>query len=301
MGTGITWTDETWNPTTGCSRVSPGCDGCYAIRDSARLVGAKHPAYEGVLTDDNKDWSGRVNIVPERLNQPLTWTRPRRIFVNSMSDLFHPELLGEAGRWTPTGYEHSVPFLADVFAIMHMATRHQFQVLTKRPQLMAGVLNHPMFRLDTNARLLARAHAVIPDSPPQGGKHYGQNIWLGTSIESQQYAFRARHLLDTPAAVRFVSAEPLLGPLDLSEYMREGGLDWVIVGGESGPRSRPTELAWIEALVEQCHAEGVAVFVKQLGAVLAPALGAHGKGTDPDEWPESIRFQEWPDTTPIPA
>jgi protein gp37 len=295
MGTGISWTDETWNPTIGCDRVSPGCDHCYAIRDSARQVGAKHPAYEGVLTDDNRDWSGRVNIVPDRLEQPLKWARPRRVFVNSMSDLFHPEVIRST--WQPPGWDGlEVSFLADVFATMHMATQHQFQVLTKRPQAMAAVLNHPQFRLDVNVALLRRGHAVIPDSAPLGGKHYGWNIWLGVTIESQTYAWRAKHLLETPAAVRFVSAEPLLSALDLGAYMVSGGLDWVIVGGESGPRSRPTELHWIEALVEQCQEEGVAPFVKQLGHPLAKQLGVHGKGTQPEEWPTTIRVQEWPAT-----
>lgn len=313
--TGISWTDSTWNPTVGCSRVSAGCDHCYAIRDSARQVGAKHPAYEGVLTIGNRDWSGRVNLVPERLGQPLRWKRPRRIFVNSMSDLFHPEI--------------PVEYIAQVFGVMSMASWHQFQVLTKRPQRMAEVLADPAFpaMVADAATELWRSGSMPKrgDACPAPGGWFATwptppawlvtdveddrgtarwpipNVWLGTSIESGTYAWRSRHLLETPAAVRFVSAEPLLTALDLAPYMTHGGLDWVIVGGESGPGARPMDLAWVEQLVEQCHAEGVAVFVKQLGNVLAGELGVHGKGTQPDEWPESIRFQEWPTTEAVPV
>lgn len=312
MSTGISWTDDTWNPTVGCARVSPGCDGCYAIRDSARLVGAGVPAYLGVLTEDRKDWSGRLNLVPARLDQPLRWQRPRRIFVNSMSDLFHPDV--------------PVEFIADVFATMALAQHHQFQVLTKRPQRMAEVVGAPTFSDEVGRRLevlagqrwsghtaaaaravKSRASAWRPLTPwPL------PNVWLGTSIESQTYAWRARHVLATPAAVRFVSAEPLLGALNLAEYLvplapapgcgtnpepgwdqaPSRGLDWIIIGGESGTRARPMELEWVESLVAQCRAAGAAPFVKQLGHVLARALGVPGKGTVPDEWPEAIRARD---------
>lgn len=218
----IEWTDATWNPVVGCAKVSPGCDNCYAISMSRRIEATGNEAYQGITTDD--DWTGLVKCLPERLDQPLRWQRPRRVFVNSMSDLFHPDVPGE--------------FIHDVWATMAAAQQHQFQILTKRPQRMA----HEVGSMDW------------PPLP---------NVWLGTSIESDRYTFRARHLAETPAAIRFLSLEPLLGPLPSLDL---DGIHWVIVGGESGPGARPMHPNWVMDIRDQCLDEGVAFFFKQWGA-----------------------------------
>jgi protein gp37 len=277
----IEWTDETWNPTVGCSRVSPGCDHCYAIGVAHR---AMQPAHEG-LTIKRKgeptDWTGEVRMLPDRLDVPLRWRKPRRVFVDSMSDLFHPEVLGAMHQ--PANQTWPVPFLAEVFAVMASTPRHTYQVLTKRPQLMSAVLNEPRFRMDVNARLLGRGMPVMPggfESP------WPRNIWLGTSIESDRYAWRADHLRATPAAVRFLSLEPLLGPLPSLDLT---GIDWVIVGGESGPGARPLDLGWVRDLIAQGHDAGAAVFVKQLGRSFDGR-----KGADIGTWPADLRVRETP-------
>jgi len=227
MSTGIEWTDETWNPTTGCTKVSEGCDHCYAERITNRFGGPG--AFDTVV------------LHPDRLDKPLHWRKPRMVFVDSMSDLFHDD----------------VPdyFIVNVFLAMAMSPEHTFQVLTKRPGRMAS--------------LLARW---------EGGK-FDQlvglpNVWLGTSVENQKWAdVRIPKLLETPAAVRFVSAEPLLGPVDVRAWFPwqtrayEGTipLDWVIVGGESGPDARPMHPDWARSLRDQCQAAGVPYFFKQWG------------------------------------
>ena len=235
--TNIEWTDETWNPITGCSKVSPGCDGCYAIRDAGRLAGNPNPkiaaAYAGTVADG--DWTGKLNLLPSRLDQPLRWTRPRRIFVNSMSDLFHPQVPFE--------------FQCLVFTTMAKAHRHTFQVLTKRPQLMATFPDR---------------WAVTRPSIFAGNTL--RNVWLGTSIESNRYVWRADHLRDTPAAVRFLSLEPLLGPLPDLDLTN---IDWVIVGGESKTRAdltpRPMHPDWVRDIRDRCVQAGVAFHFKQWG------------------------------------
>lgn len=226
--TGIEWTDATWNPVLGCSKVSPGCDNCYAISMSRRIEATGNPDYQGLTTAD--DWTGVVRCLPERLEQPLRWKKPRRIFVNSMSDLFHPD----------------VPdlFIGQVFHIMAAASQHQFQVLTKRPQRMSGVLSATSWGLE----------------PIYGWPL--PNVWCGTSIESDKYVFRARYVAEAPAAVRFLSLEPLLGPLPSLDLE---GIDWVIVGGESGPGARPMHRSWVREIRDQCLAAGVAFFYKQAG------------------------------------
>ena len=205
--TGIEWTDATWNPTTGCDQVSPGCDNCYALAHAARLKKMGSPGYQN---DGDPRTSGpgfALTLHPDRLNQPLRWKKPRRIFVDSMSDLFHPDV--------PT------QFIGRVFHVMAAASHHEFQVLTKRPQRMS-----PLLESSAGWGLKPIYGWPLP------------NVWLGTSIENDRYTFRANHLRETPAAVRFLSLEPLLGPLpslDLAD------IDWVIVGGESGPNARPME------------------------------------------------------------
>jgi protein gp37 len=242
-GTAITWSEATWNPTLGCSRVSEGCDRCYAIRESVRHLHL--PAYDGVLSEDRKDWSGKLNLLPERLDQPLRWTRPRRIFVDSMSDLFHADV--------------PVEFLLQVFDVMRRADRHQFQVLTKRPQRMRALLNErdaTPDEVDSGCELgiwpgiWDRVSSGVPLP----------NVWLGTSIESDPYAFRAEHLRRTPAAVRFLSLEPLLGRLPRLDLTL---VDWVIVGAESGPGARPMDEDWVRELRDRAKEAGAAFFYKQ--------------------------------------
>lgn len=227
MPSAIEWTDETWNPVTGCSRVSPGCDNCYMFALYPRLKAMKVPGYE--YAPDT------VQILPERLQNPLSWKRPRQVFVNSMSDLFHKDV-----PWT---------FISDVFRVMQEAADrygHVFQVLTKRPG---------------RAVYWWKEHkGNFPDGWPA-------NVWIGTSVENQKYAHRITVLERLPAPVRFVSAEPLLERLDLTPWLDRDALQWVIVGGESGTGARPMDLDWAYDLRDQCAGAGVAFFLKQLGGV----------------------------------
>ena len=240
----IEWTDETWNPTVGCSKVSPGCDGCYAIGVAHR---AMQPAHQGLTIrrpGERPDWTGEVRCLPDRLDTPLRWRKPRRVFVDSMSDLFHAKV--------PTD------FTAEVFATMALAEQHTFQVLTKRPQRMAQLLATDSFVDEVDSARLRRDPLSfrLADWPRP-------NIWLGTSIESDRYTWRADHLRATPAAVRFLSLEPLLGPLP---SLNLDGIDWVIVGGESGPGARPMHPDWVREIRDRCVDAGVAFFFKQWGA-----------------------------------
>ena len=210
--TAIEWTDKTWNPVTGCTKVSPGCAHCYAERMTERF--------------DRQKFS-EIVLHPSRLNAPLHWRKPRRVFVNSMSDLFHEDI--------PSA------FILDVFSVMNEAKQHTFQVLTKR----AGRMLEWVSRYQ---------------------EHPAPNIWLGVSCEDQpRAAERIPFLVRIPAVVRFVSLEPLLGPIDLS--LARGGHDrsigWVIVGGESGPKARTMSLVWLRHIVERCRYYGIPVFVKQ--------------------------------------
>ncbi len=248
----IEWTEATWNPVTGCSKVSPGCAHCYAETISRRFGHTSAP-----WTPDNA--GENVRLHPERLDQPLRWRRPRRVFVNSMSDLFH-ELVPDS-------------FIAKVFDVMSEASRHEFQILTKRPERMAEWFDW------------TGLHERLPPLP---------NVWLGVSVENQVWADqRIPFLVESPAAVRFLSCEPLLRPLDLTDYLED--VDWVIVGGESGARARPLDLAWVRDLVGQCAGAGVPIFVKQLGTAWHRAEGATDrKGVDWDEWPGDLRVREYP-------
>lgn len=258
--TKIEWTNATWNPTLGCSRVSPGCDNCYAVRVAARQM---QEAHKGLTAGG--DWTGEVRCMPERLEQPLRWRDSRMVFVDSMSDLFHPAVPQE--------------FIERVFSVMDEAQRHTFQILTKRPQRMAGLL-----RSDNN---------TWPVWPLP-------NVWLGVSVEDQRYAdLRISHLLATPAAVRFLSIEPLLSPVDITPWIEtghdRGGIDWVIVGGESGPGARPMRPDWVRALRDQCDTAGVPFFFKQAGAVLGREWGCSDRsGGKIDEFPREFRVREFP-------
>jgi protein gp37 len=253
---GIEWTEATWNCATGCTKVSQGCKNCYAERDWARMQHV--PIYKGRAFTD-------VACHPERLDQPLRWTRPRMIFVNSMSDLFHDDI--------------PVEFIDKVFAVMgnvfcKMDTPHTFQVLTKRPERMAAYLNDP----DVLRRVTLAMKAMGLDLPGENSPPAWPlpNVWLGVSVEDQAAADeRVPLLLKTPAAVRWVSAEPLLGQVDLSQFMVHNldeaeaaghyGIDWVVVGGESGPNSRPMHPKWIKSLRDQCAKANVAFLFKQWG------------------------------------
>ena len=210
----IEWTEATWNPVTGCDRISPGCEHCYALTLAARLKRMGQPAYQA---DGDPRTSGPgfgLTLHPERLDQPMRWRRPRVVFVNSMSDLFHKHVPDD--------------FVGDVFDVMAACPQHTFQVLTKRPKRMSRVLGDYYDRI---------GRAPLP------------NVWIGTSIETNSYAWRANHLRATPAAVRFVSAEPLLGPLDA---LILDGIDWLIAGGESGADFRPMDVRWVRGLRDSC-------------------------------------------------
>ena len=227
MASGIEWTDETWNPVTGCSRVSPGCDHCYMFKLYPRLKAMGVPGYD--TAPDN------VSLMRERLHIPLSWKKPRYVFVNSMSDVFHPKV--------------PFDFVLEMFTVMRDASSdygHVFQVLTKRP---------------------GRAVAWWDKHKDQFPDGWPPNIWIGTSVENQKYAARLTVLERLPAPVRFVSAEPLLERIDLTQWLDRGALQWVIVGGESGPGARPMRLDWARSLREQSARAGVAFFLKQLGGV----------------------------------
>ena len=229
----IEWTEATWNPVTGCDQVSPGCAHCYAKTFSERWRGIPGHHYEQGFA---------LRFWPERLDQPLRWRRPRVIFVNSMSDLFHEQI--------PDDY------IARVFGVMAAASQHTFQILTKRH--------------DRLARIASRL-----DWPP--------NVWMGVSIENRRFVHRADCLREVPAAIRFISAEPLLGPLeglDLAE------IHWLIAGGESGPRHRPVKIEWLRDLRDRCGAEDVAFFFKQWGGHTPKAGGRELDGRTWDEMPE---------------
>lgn len=231
----IEWTDASWNPVTGCDKVSPGCAHCYAETFAERFRGVPgHPYEQGF---DLRLW-------PERLQLPLRWKEPRRVFVNSMSDLFHEEIPDE--------------YVRRVFDVMVAAHWHQFQVLTKRHERLA---------------------ALAPTLP------WPQNVWAGVSIENARHTHRADYLRRVPAAVRFISAEPLLGPLVGLEL---AGIDWLIAGGESGPGHRPMRREWVEALRDRCQREGVAFFFKQWGGRTSK-IG--GRLLEEREWNEMPRPQ----------
>lgn len=247
----IEWTDATWSPIIGCSKVSEGCDSCYAISTVRRGEAMGTAAHMGltVRPDDGGpfDWTGEVRFLPDRLDQPLRWKRPRKIFVNSLSDLFHIEVLKLGWPGAPEDEERAP--LIEILAVMVAARHHAFQVLTKRPQIMARILNDPGVRLRVNAALMRRGFEVMPGGMTDPGFRWPSHIWFGTSIESDRYSFRADHLRDASAGMRFLSLEPLLGPLPSLDLT---GIDWVIVGGESGPAARPMHPSWARDLRDRC-------------------------------------------------
>lgn len=264
--TKIEWTEATWNPVRGCSIVSEGCRNCYAMRQAHR---ANRPtgAYEGLtrIGAHGPTWTGDVRFVPEMLAYPLRLRKPHRIFVNSMSDLFHEKVTDEQ--------------IDKIFAVMSLAPRHTFQVLTKRPERMKRYM-----RALTGERLLVtawenqlatpqREHAEAYAGIIRGESWPLSNVWLGISAENQDTADdRIPYLLNTPAAVRWLSLEPLLGPIDLQAPWSAPNIDypalgihWVVVGGESGPGARPTHPDWVRSIRDQCAGAGVPFFFKQWG------------------------------------
>ncbi|MFI2650182.1 DUF5131 family protein [Micromonospora fulviviridis] len=261
----IEWTNATWNPVTGCTKVSPGCDHCYAETFAERFRGVPGHHFEQGFD---------LVLRPERLGIPLRWKRPRRIFVNSMSDLFHDQVPAE--------------FIAEVFAVMAAAHWHTFQLLTKRHGRMRSLLNDPEFRTLVRCESATLAHEGIDVTTNNPWETWPlPNVWLGVSVEDQRRDFRIPALLDTPAAVRWLSCEPLIGPLDLARFLhwRPIGanfqnlplppahaeacglpaLHWVVAGGESGRQARPMHPDWARQLRDQCRTAGIPLFFKQWG------------------------------------
>lgn len=309
--TQIEWTDRVWNPVTGCTKVSQGCKHCYAETVANRFWKRLYPLWQS-----DGGWGVRpfteVRTHADKLTEPLKWRKSQRVFVNSMSDLFHEAVPDE--------------FIDQVFAVMALAPQHTFQVLTKRPERMLDYCR-TLGRHHTTDRVSLAAKALQPDGEGfwytlRGGGAFLPNVHLGVSVEDQQTAdARIPLLLRTPAALRFISAEPLLGRINLaprwtlqsaqSEALAEWApiLDWVIVGGESGADARPCDVAWVRGIVRQCQAASVPVFVKQLGASVAVseatcslerAIRDGGyelksrKGSDMTEWPEDLRVRQMP-------
>lgn len=231
----IEWTDATWNPVRGCTKISPGCKNCYAERFAERFRGVKgHPFEQGF----------DLRLVPGKIREPLRWKTPQRIFVNSMSDLFHEQV--------------PLDYIRAVFDVMSRADWHQYQVLTKRAE---------------------RLEALSVELP------WATHIWMGVSIENSDYLWRIDHLRRTKAHIKFLSIEPLLGPLGKVNLR---GIDWVIVGGESGPGARPMDARWVKEIRDQCQRAGVAFFFKQWGGVQKKRHGRELEGRTWDEMPELI-------------
>ena len=293
----IQWTDATLNPSTGCTQISPGCDNCYAKRLTER--------FNGPGSFD------RVHLHPNRIEHPFRWRKSKMVFVNSMSDLFHQDIPDE--------------FIARMWAVMSLTPHHIYQVLTKRHGRMRSLLrSHAWW---TQVRIHV---SEFQDRYRTGGTSYNadgprlMNVWGGVSVEDQKRAaLRVQTLLETPLAVRFLSCEPLIGPLDLERhdgqltYWLSGQpdwgppgpsgtgldlrdlvvaprIDWVIAGGESGPLARPMDLDWVRTIRDQCAGAGVPLFVKQLGEVWARHLDTEVKGGDPAAWPADLRVRQFP-------
>ncbi len=234
----IEWTEATWNPVTGCTKISPGCKFCYADRMAKRLQAMGQPRYRNGF---------EVTLQPDVVDVPLQWKKSRVIFVNSMSDLFHRDVPDN--------------FIIQCFDVMEEAQQHTFQVLTKRPERVVE----------------------MSDRLP-----WTENIWLGTSVENADYVWRIHELIRTPAPIRFLSVEPLLGPIG---RLPLSGIDWVIVGGESGPGARPMKKEWVTKIRDRCVKYGVPLFFKQWGGVNKKRSGRKLDGKYWDEMPQLMRVQ----------
>lgn len=275
-GSKIEWTDATWNPIVGCSRVSPGCDHCYAIGVVHRQMAPQHVGLTVHPEGERVDWTGEVRVVEHLMDQPLRWQRPRRVFVNSLSDLFHPEVERDT--------------VARIFATMMCAERHTFQVLTKRPQRMAELLSDPTFRHEVRDEAIVHYRGQRASLRPSWWSAAETpwplpNVWLGVSIESNRYAWRANHLRETQAAVRWVSAEPLLGPLDQLDLT---GIDWLVAGGESGPGARPMHPEWVRSLRDRCTVCRAVTAGTSMG----------GSPVHASERGPAFHFKQWGDWSP---
>jgi protein gp37 len=243
----IEWTEATWNPTTGCDRISPGCDNCYALTLAKRLKAMGHAKYQNEGDPRTSGPGFLISEHPSALDIPRRWAAPRVVFVNSMSDLFHAKV--------------SAAFIHQVFEVMEQTPRHTYQLLTKRPR---------------------RVARMVDDLP------WPSNVWLGVSVETMGYAWRVEALRNVPAAVRFVSAEPMLGSLadlDLA------GVDWLISGGESGPKARAMPEAWATELRDSCQRAAVPFFFKQWGGRTPKAGGRLLEGRTWDEMPTARTTQ----------
>jgi len=243
--TSIEWTDATWNPVAGCTVITPGCSNCYAMRMAARLDAMGVEKYAGLTrkSGDRYVWTGKVTLDERSLDAPLGWRKPRKIFVNSMSDLFHTDVPEE--------------FIARVWSVMEQTPQHTYQILTKRPDRMNTVVSN----------------LSLPVLP---------NAWLGTSVEDAAVLSRLDDLRRVPAALRFVSFEPLLGSVGSADL---SGIDWAIVGGESGPRARPMLEEWVDEIRLRCAVAGTAFFFKQWGGKNKKAAGRTYRGQTWDELP----------------
>ncbi|GAA4931614.1 protein gp37 [Nonomuraea thailandensis] len=297
--TSIEWTEVTWNPTTGCDRISPGCDNCYALTLAKRLKAMGQAKYQN---DGDPRTSGPgfgVTVHETAMLEPLNWRTPRKVFVNSMSDIGHVRIPNSA--------------IARIWAVMALTARHQFQVLTKRPKRLATLLASPSFQrevaehageliasrfwrrwqLDLDGQRLAGDSGLgaqwsterTADGPLWLPPWPLPNVWVGTSIESDDYCWRADALRMTPAAIRFLSLEPLLGPLPSLDL---AGIDWVIIGGESGPGHRPLDLAWVREIRDRCAGLPTALFFKQIGGPTPKAGGRLLDGRTWDEYPTEV-------------
>lgn len=243
--TSIEWTDATWNPVAGCAIITAGCTNCYAMRMAARLDAMGVEKYSELTrkSGGRSVWTGRIRVDESALSVPTQWKRPRMIFVNSMSDLFHENV--------------PVDFIKRVWDVMASTPRHTFQILTKRPERMSAVLRESQFH-------------VLP------------NVWLGTSVENAAVVGRLDHLRRTPSAIRFVSFEPLIGPVSGADLT---DIHWAIVGGESGPKARPMQEVWLDDIHRMCRRAGAAFFFKQWGGRNKKAAGRSYRGQTWDELP----------------
>jgi protein gp37 len=276
---GIEWTDATLNVVTGCESISSGCDLCYARTFAERWRGTPGHYFENGFD---------VILRPDRLDLPLRWRKPRNIFVNSMSDLFHKDVPDE--------------YVAQVFAVMAATPHHTYQILTKRHGRMRSLLSRGTLGAEGFPDMVEEAmveftHASLDEWPLN-------NVHLGVSAEDQAAAdLRVPALLETPAAVRWVSAEPLLGPVDIAEWLPRKEVDdgltvptisWLVCGGESGRGARPMDEQWARDLVAQCQAAGIPAFVKQMGSAWAKSHGLRDKGGDPETWAGDLRVRQMP-------
>ena len=244
--TSIEWTDATWNPVAGCTVLTAGCTNCYAMRMAARLDAMGQAKYKGLTrrSGGRSVWTGKIRLDAKSLDTPKAWSKPRKVFVNSMSDLFHDDVPAK--------------FIARVWATMKQTPRHTYQILTKRPDRMAEVLAGSQFE-------------VLP------------NVWLGTSVEDGRVLSRLDDIRSVPAAIRFVSLEPLIGSVAAGDLT---GIQWAIVGGESGPRARDMDPEWVDEIEAMCRRSGTAFFFKQWGGKNKKAAGRILNGRTYDEMPQ---------------